>query len=506
MLSNIHCSNDLIDKSIYGEQSNETFYQNDEQIKEALTYTYLQLRITWNEYAKNQYFVGDVSTDDAWKGGGGDGDYGAAFNMQNFIMYPTNEIANTRWDILYKLINRANDVIFYGANAEGDKKMLIQYINEAKFLRAFGYYNLVTIFGGVPLVLAPIIPEESYSIPRASANEVFNQIIKDLTDAAQLPLKSEYSAENQYRVSSGLANTLLGKVYMFQDNYTKAEETLREVIESGEYSLLSDFGYNWREEYENSIESIFEIPNEMADKDISVGTNVPHFFTTRNTVGYQGYGFHQPTKDLFDEFDSDDPRITYTFTMTGDRFLQDSEDQDNSLSKSGYHDRKILVPHFLRENEYSWIISYHIRLIRYSDVLLLYAEALNENGNPGEALNCLNQVRARARSTNPIDPLREKQIYVPQTDGNTLPDVTTTDKLELRDAIWHERRCELAMEGWRRDDLMRQKRFGEVMHVFASKYKTEKGADFRDNRDYLFPIPQNEIDYTDGIITQNPNY
>jgi len=506
VLSNIHCSNDLIDTKNYGQQSNISYYKNIDQIEEALTDTYLQLRITWNEYAKNHYFVGDISTDDAWKGGGGDGDYSAAFDMQNFIMKPTNDVANTRWNILYKVINRANDVIFYGPDAEGNEDLMNRYIKEAKLLRAFAYYNLVTVFGGVPLVLEPLTPAESYTIPRASADDVFKQITEDLTDATQLPKKSGYSADDQYRVTSGLAYTMLGKTYMFQQDYQKAEEALSTVINSGEYTLLPDFGFNWREEYENSSESVFEIANKVYDKNIATGTNVPHYFTSRNSVGYQGYGFHVPTQDLFNEFAPDDPRIPYTFTMTGDRFLQDPEDQNNSESKSGYHDRKILVPHFLRTDEDAWMISYNIRLIRYSDVLLLYAEALNEDGKPGDALTYLNQVRERARQTNPQDPLREKQTYIPQTNENTLPDITTTNQDELRQAIWHERRCELAMEGWRRDDLMRQKRFGEVMHRFASDYNTVKGANFSDDRDYLFPIPQNEIDYSNGTIIQNPDY
>ncbi len=505
IISNIQCS-DLLDKTTYGVESEETFYQTQTEIEEALTETYLQLRITWNEYAKNHDFIGDITTDDAWKGGASNSDLSDLYSLSNFIVYPTNSVVSTRWEILYLLINRANDVIYYAPDAEGDADTLTQYINEAKLLRAFGYYELVTTFGKVPLVLEPITPEESYSIARASTDSVYAQIVADLTDATALPSKSEYDTDNQYRVTSGLAYTLLGKTYMFQQKYEKAEEALKAVIESGEYSLLADFGYNWRKEYENSSESVFEIPNSIVTKDLATGTNVPHFFTTRNTTNYQGYGFHQPTQDLFDEFDAEDPRITYTFTMTGDRYLEDVEDQDNSLATDGYHDRKIEVPYFLREDEYAYCCSYNIRLIRYSDVLLLYAEALNEDGKSTEALTYLNEVRERARSSNPEDPLREAQTYVPATDENTLPDITTTDQDELRDAIWHERRCELAMEGWRRDDLMRQKRFGDVMRAFAEQYDCTKGANFDDDRDYLLPIPQDEIDYSNGTITQNYGY
>ena len=153
-----------------------------------------------------------------------------------------------------------------------------------------------------------------------------------------------------------------------------------------------------------------------------------------------------------------------------------------------------------------WMISYNIRLIRYSDVLLMYAEALNENGKAAAALPYLNEVRERARNSNPVDPRRDRQTYIPPTTGNTLKNITETGQDQLRKLIWHERRCELAMEGWRRDDLMRQKRFGTVMRSYASTYNTTKGANFDDNRDYLLPIPQGERDKSNDILTQNPGY
>ena len=153
-----------------------------------------------------------------------------------------------------------------------------------------------------------------------------------------------------------------------------------------------------------------------------------------------------------------------------------------------------------------WMISYNIRLIRYSDVLLMYAEVLNENGKSMQALTYLNDVRRRARETNPLDPRRDKQAYVPAVTSSSLPDITETNKEKLKEIIWHERRCELAMEGWRRDDLMRQKRFGEVMRGYAAKYSTDKGANFQDSRDYLLPIPQGERDKSQNVLSQNPGY
>ena len=496
-----------LDEPSYGKTTSGNYYQKESDIEQALTGAYLQLRTTWNEYALNHYFIGDCTTDDALKGGGDDGDRAEVRDLSNFTIYTTNGEVGRRWEILYRLINRCNDVIHYAPNAVGDKDLLTRYANEAKALRGFGYYCLVSSFGEVPLITEPMQPAEILLVPRSPLEKVYEQIIQDFTDASALPAKSAYAAEDAYRASRGFAKTMLAKTYMFKGDFASAETVLYSIVEQDkDYTLLSDYGMNWRPAYENSSESVFEIANKMYDKTIATGTNVPHFFSSRRVAGYQGYGFHVPSKDLYDAFSPDDPRITYVFTQSGDRYTGDADVQDNTESQSGYHDYKMTVPATDKTGYDVWMISYNIRLIRYSDVLLMYAEALNENGKPGTALPYLNEVRRRARATNPVDPRRDKQAYIPATNANSLPDITETGKEALREIIWHERRCELAMEGWRRDDLMRQKRFGTVMRAYAEKYATSKGANFSDDRDYLLPVPQGERDKSNGVLSQNPGF
>ena len=495
-----------LDEPTYAKTTTDNFYQTESQIEQTLTGAYLQLRQTWNEYALNHYILGDCSTDDALKGST-DGDQPAIMELQNFTIYTNNEQVGKRWNILYSLVNRCNEVIHYAPNAQGDKNIIQRYVNEAKALRGFGYYCLVTTFGGVPLITEPMTPEQVLSTPRATADEVYAQIVKDLNDAKELPAKALYPEADKYRATRGFAKTMLAKTYMFINDYAKAETVLHEIVEQDkDYSLLPDYGMNWRKEYENSSESIFELPNKIYDKTIATGTNVPHFFTSRDVPGYQGYGFHVPTTDLFDAYDVDDPRQTYVFTRTGDRYIGDTQCQDNHQSATGFHDYKMTVPTADKAGEDVWMISYNIRLIRYADVLLLYAEALNENGKSQEALKYLNQVRERARNTNPMDPRKDMQAYIPPTTAASLPDITETSKDALEKIIWHERRVELAMEGWRRDDLMRQHRFGEVMRAYAEKYDVQKGRNFNDSRDYLLPIPQSEIDKSNGVLTQNNGF
>jgi len=495
-----------LDEPHYGKTTTDVFYTKESGIRDALTGAYLQLRTTWNEYALGHYLVGDCTTDDALKGST-DGDRYEVQEMAIFNTQTSNGEVGRRWETMYRLINRSNDVIFYGPDAEGDSEMLTRYVNEAKVLRAYGYYILVTSFGEVPLMTKPLTPSEIMQMKRAPLEEVYALIESDLRDASALPSKAQYSSADKYRVTRGLAKTILAKMYLFRGMFPEAETVLKEIVEvDKDYALLPDYGMNWQKEHANSSESVFELPNAMYDKTIGTGTNVPHFFTTRKGTGYSGYGFHVPTRDLYDAYTPDDPRITYVFTQTGDRYKGDTEDQDNELSQTGFHDYKMTVPKVEKEGYDVWMIPYNIRLIRYADVVLMYAEALNENGKSSQALTYLNMIRERARNTNPVDPKREKQAYTPPTTASSLPNITTTSKDELRTAIWNERRLELAMEGWRRDDLLRQKRFGEVMKAYAQKYNTDKGRSFNDSKDYLLPIPQGERDKTNGLLTQNPGY
>jgi len=495
-----------LDKNVYGVTTSSNFYQNETQIKEALTECYYQVRGNpYNTLITASFFLGDISTDDAWKGGGSEADYAPGQELQNFTVTTTNAIAGYLWSSAYTVINRCNIVIDKAPQATGDKDLLNRYVLEAKFLRGWMYFKLVTNYGGVPLILKDLQPDEIL-VPRATEAEIFDQIYKDLTDATALPEKSGYTPEDAGRATSGAAWALMGKSYLFQGNFTKAEEALGKVVSSGEYQLNKEFNWNFQYDHRNGPESIWEVQFTMIPGTTypATGNQLVQFFSSRTTEG--GYGFDCPTQDLWDAYDPDDPRLTYTFIRNGDQFEGDNYVQNNSFSPSGYHSKKIFVRTAERGSlpgsaNKNWIV------IRYADVLLMYAEALNEDGKPDEALKYLNMVRERARNSSPMDPEREVQTYIPPTNPATsLPDVTTTDKTLLRQAIWKERRLELAMEGHRRFDLIRQKRFGEVMHAFAAKYNVNKGKLFDDNRDYLLPIPSNEVLLSQGQVTQNPGY
>ncbi len=218
-----------------------------------------------------------------------------------------------------------------------------------------------------------------------------------------------------------------------------------------------------------------------------------------------GWGFDCPTVDLFNEFEEGDPRIIYTFMFKGDVFPGSKEGEtytvENSESPTGYNARKVWIPSServgLQYNEFD----YNYRYMRYAEVLLLYAESLNELNKPDSALLLLNQVRARARSTPVVDKQRISCAHDLSHSGELLPDVTTRDQSILREAIWHEQRVELAIEGHRRNMLMRMNRFKERMEAS----KGEMGCSV-EPYELLLPLPQQEIELADGMLTQNPGY
>ena len=491
---------DYLERPPYGVLTTESFYTNPSELLQALTEGYNT--VGYYEFEVGLFAFGDIMTDDALKGGSSDNDNRDMHDLAYFFALPSNRRCLLLWQDCYKAIYKCNLVIEKAPNVESQNPELVKRIvAEAQFLRGLYYFHLASTFGGLPLVTKSLLPSE-LSLTRSSADETWNLIEKDFLEAANnLPKKSGYAAADIGRATSGAANAMLAKTYLIRQKYSEAEAALKKVVESGEYTLVPDFGKLWTKAYENSSESVFEIQHKGTKSGWmdTEGTVINVHTMSRNNGGW---GFQCPTEDLRLEFEPGDPRRIYTFTQTGDIF-GGNDKINNSYSPSGYQNRKT----HLGKDEQDWVSGsdqpYNIRYLRYADVLLLYAEVLNENNKPQEALIYLNMVRDRARLTNPIDPRRIFQVEQITVD---LPIVTTTDKSELRQKIWKERRVELACEYHRRVDLIRQKRFGTVMRAYAQKWATEKGANFNDSYHYLCPIPQQEIDRSNLSITQNPGY
>ncbi len=447
----------------------------------------------------NMFIFGNVASDDAEKGSTPED---AWFLQEVSMSMQTSDNMSTEiyWLINYYLIAKCNLVIDKSEEVEGDVEEIERIVDQAKYLRALGYYNLVTIYGEVPLHTHWLNPDE-LNLERANVSEVWALIEQDLMDASDLPKRSQSEFG---RITQGAVHALLGKVYMWHEEWDQAIQAYTAIIESGEYQLVGDYGLIHRYEGEHCNESILEFQQAL---DVEGGGNMVTWLgiyrLPREPVG-GGWGFDNPTQDLVDEFEQGDPRLLYTVNFAGDTFPTPFGDRvlENSLAttSTGYTTRKAWIP-WNEKPQDDWRPEMNWRYCRYAEVLLFCAEALNENGQAGQAKVYLNMVRERARNTPKIDPQRISTVWDSTYVGELLPDVTTGDRDELRDAIWHEQRVELAQEGHRRWVLLRTGRLKEAME----RAKGAKGCTV-DDHEWLFPIPAKEVTNSFGRIKQNPGY
>jgi starch-binding outer membrane protein, SusD/RagB family len=355
-------------------------------------------------------------------------------------------------------------------------------LGEAKFLRAYYYFVLVRFFGDVPLILEPQTPGDDLRPARTPKEEIYAQIIKDLEEAIeQLPRREEYANEDKGRASKGAATGMLAKVYLTLGNWEKTVE-LCDAVKALGYTLNVDYSSNFNPESENSVESLFEVQyltpvNNFWD-DANQSSWTTNFMAPRDSpLTAVGWGWNQPTQEFVDSYEEGDPRKDVTiFYEGGPQF--DGKDYKASMSYvTGYSVRKFVLPaSYVPTGSSGSPLNWPV--LRYADVLLMKAEALNELGRTSEAEDPLNEVRNRV-SLGPISGL---------------------SKDDFRKAVIHERRIELAFEGHRWFDLIRVQggQYGlEFLHAIGRTNATEKHL--------LFPIPQAERDVNPNL-TQNPGY
>jgi tetratricopeptide (TPR) repeat protein len=386
-------------------------------------------------------------------------------DFDTFTLITTNSYLNDNWNHHYQCINRCNAILDkIGAvnfSNEGEKN---QYMGEALFLRALAYFNLVQIYGDVPLVTKVISADEAYASLRTSTDEVYSLIINDLRDAAA-NLPASYSGNQLGRATSGAAKSLLGKVYLTRKQYTDAARVLKEVIDGGQYTLLPNYADIFRPENANHKESIFEVQYKANSQ--GRGSPFATLFTPRTgnagiLLTGQGatQGYNRPTQDMINAYEPDDLRKEAS--------LAPNWSDRGTVYNDPYIKKYLSRLANPSDGDANWIV------LRYADVLLMYAEALNELGTTPEALPYLNQVRTRAG----------------------LAAKTGLSQAQLRMALEQERRVELAFEGHRWFDLLRTGRAIEVMN--------SKGFNLS-QRDLVFPLPQSQID-VNPQLAQNPGY
>lgn len=489
--------------------------------------------MTW-EFGTTYYpewYFGDIVSDDALKGGQDINDGADLRELENFKANSDNEILLEYYRAQWQGIQRANLAIdeipttrieTEGDEAEKQAKYRDRYLGEAYFLRGFYYFRLARMFGGMPLIDYVIKSSNQWAQTRSTMDKTLNFAIEDFKRAENLLWeKDKYSNEELGRATKGAAQAMLLKANLYRADYlrnagneTEAQKYFaeaakwgKEVIQSRQYSLWPNYLDNFRLANENGRESVFEIQyTEEATSDYggegyTRGTMTTILQRSRSSAfGEAGWGYDRPTQNLYNEYEAGDARRDETILVPtdeqietpaqeiycGDRMLNRKYAMYNDGANGGIYK----LAHATRSPKNNI-------QIRYADVLLMYAEACCETGDLPSAKTALKEVRDRAGLS--------QFPYTAVIQGQT---VTFNDNQEdLRKAIRHERRVELAMEGHRWFDLTRWGIAKETMDTYMAG-ETEEAKElygtFQKGKHELFPIPSKEIDLSG--IEQNPNW
>ena len=437
--------------------------------------------------------IGDITTDNSVTGGESASDVVSLQEMDHFTYTPLNGTVSDLWQASYEGINRANYIQQYkDKNPAGETISFVgkdALYGEVYFLRAYYYFTLTKMFGGVPLFVdRRLTLAESRTLARSTQAEVYRQIETDLTNAiAVLPAMQTEKG----RATKFAAQALLGKVYLYQNKYAAASAIMETVITTGPYSLVSDFNSIFLPAGENGPESVFEIQysNASATYDWAHVTRGQGNYSVQqcgvrglngsSAMPYSaGWSTNLPTQNLATAYQAGDKRKAVTLLdieayKTANPALNITY-QVAPYENTGLYNQKYLPRKGETSGQVELNYSNNFRTIRLADVMLMAAEAFNKSGNDSKAQTYLNLVRRRAF-------------------GDNAHDITSTGTA-LYDAILTERRLELAMEGDRFFDLVRTGKAPSVLGPLG----------FVTGKHELFPIPQTEISVSG--LTQNPGY
>lgn len=519
MLLAASCKKDFLNRPATGVMDDENFFKSPDAGYKTLVKCY-QVFNDFYGYEAPRAELGNIATDDSDKGGSDAGDRPFVADLGFGRALSSNPSLNSYWANCYLGIGNCNTALENFAvtdliDEKGYKlsaAVKTRYEAEIKFIRAYLYFDLVKIFGGVPLVDKTLTVDQSTQLKRASATQTFDFILKDLDEAAaeiNLPSKNVLLPEQTGRITKEAVWAMQARVFLFfaKDNvalFEKARDAAKKVIDSRAYFLTPQFQDLYLPESYKTTEPVLSIIRGDNPALNVYGSFIPIYSSPRGQTG--AWGFDQPTQDLVNEFEEGDPRLLFTIIEPGDAFPRAAGQEVlnfSSYPNTGFHSRKAYMPPTRRGagwGDDAW--TFHA--IRYADVLLMYAEALLETGgNKQEVADNINLVRHRANNSRRTD--AEAASRVRSIDDKVLPDIKTTD--DLRAAVRHERRVELAMECNRLYDLLRWNSYIETMNMYATKsFSNGKGAAHKKGVNELFPIPQVEIDRSAKSIEQNPGY
>lgn len=467
------CTDDFVEVDSFNEDT-ESFFNSEEDYQSALIAAYDMLHSTYLNV-----MLGEIASDNTLAGGESATDVPGIQEVDDMNHTPVNQQLRDIWNWMFAGVNRANYILEFKDKTDFANKDVV--LAEATFLRAYYYFELVKWFGDVPLAVDQrLLFGDQNTVERTPASEVYAQIEADLIFAAANLSLTQAEAG---RATKGAAQALLGKAYLFQGKFQEAATVLEEVINSGTYDLLSDYTTMFENDNENNIESVFEVQYtdlegagfdclQCSEGNVAVGFNGIRNYT--GPVFESGFSFNVPTQEVYDAFEAGDLRRdvaildieAWAAANAGVSYFEGFE-------HTGYYNRKYISRQGdLNTGDANLTNPNNYRAIRFADVLLMAAEALNRgNIDDTRALLYLNRVRNRAGLADATDT------------GNAL---TTT--------IYRERRVELVGEGHHFFDLVRTGRAeAEIDGFQAGKHE-------------LFPIPSIEIELAGNRWQQNPGY
>jgi len=501
------CKKDFFEKKLYGIQDQVATIKDEASALALVNGCYAMVDGTDWWSGRFQRMMLECSSDNGW-GGNDYQDRPTEIGTMAFtnVLNEDNGYVQSLFDILYLGVRNCNNTIQVLPNAPISETLKKRGVAEAKFLRAYYYFELVKTFGDC--VLYTTLPTSAELISRSPVKDVYAQIVQDLKDASNdLPEVDAYAASDKGRATKGAALGLLSKAYLFMEDYSNAENTAQTVIQSNKYILLPDYGDLFKTSNPWNKESLFEI-GYNPDTKFSSGVRATTMTWATNDGGWGWFG---QTSDLENAFiaEGDDIRRKNTIVKAGEPVEGENRifPADIGQHTSGRYFRKLYVPIAERGGLYGNQPLNQI-MLRFAEILLIHAEAAAFNGNNAEALVSLNKVRLRV---------------------NLAPKIGLTgDALKL--AIYNERRLELAGEGtYRWDDIRRIKIGGKKLISLLMgpngtfvKYNTTtnvdpiektphresltKGIEFKEGKNELWPIPRTVIQASNGTVTQNPGF
>ncbi len=472
LLAGAACSDDFVDRDPVYSIDSENFFNAQADYENALIGAYDLLQATYLNV-----ILGEIASDNTLCGGESATDVVGWQQIDDMIHTPVNDDLDNLWDWNFAGVQRANYIMEFQDKTDFPGRQVI--LAETRFLRAYYYFELVKWFGPVPLVVDRRFEVgDETSLPRAPVEDIYAQIESDLQFASE---NLTYVPVQLGRATRGSALALLGKAYLFQEKFTEAGQTLQTLINEGPYELAADYGTLFENTNENNIESVFEVQYTDAEGagfgclQCSEGNVAVGFNGVRNYSGplfESGFSFNVPTQEVYDLFEEGDLRRDFAILNIEAWAAETGASFTEGFEHTGFFNRKYLPRQGdLNTGDQNLTNPNNYRAIRFADVLLMAAEAFAQTGNEAQARDYLNRVRARAG----LAPLE-------------------TAGAALLDAIYLERRLELVGEGHRFFDLVRTGQAADAIDGF------------QEGKHELFPIPFEEIDFSQGNWEQNPGY